>query len=96
MSRHFQDDFGISRDNGYDYDAGMSVNALDAPMNKENLMAPMSAEEYAQLCDIVGALAISQFNGNQKAYRQAIVDIFSVYAFGELDFRELTDKEGDK
>ena len=62
-------------------------------MNKENLMAPMSAEEYAQLCDIVGALAVSQFNDNQKAYRQAIVEIFSVYAFGELDFRELIDED---
>ena len=65
-----------------------------APMNKENLMAPMSGEEYAQLCDTVGALAISQFNGNQEAYRQAIVEIFSVYAFGELDFRELTEPVG--
>jgi ATP-dependent 26S proteasome regulatory subunit len=36
-----------------------------------------SGEEYARLAKIVGSLMISQFDGDQKAYRSIITEIFS-------------------
>ena len=38
------------------------------------------AEEYARLFEVVGSLKISQFNGDQEAYRQTINEIFAEFA----------------
>ena len=38
------------------------------------------AEEYARLCEVVGSLKISQFNGDQEAYRRTISEIFAEFA----------------
>ena len=37
-------------------------------------------EEYARLCEVVGSLMVSQFNGDQEAYRQTINEIFAEFA----------------
>ena len=38
------------------------------------------AEEYARLCEVFGTLMVSQFNGDQEAYRQTINEIFAEFA----------------
>jgi hypothetical protein len=42
-----------------------------------------SDEEYAHLAGVVGSLMISQFDGDQEAYRSTITVIFSTFAFGD-------------
>ena len=51
--------------------------------NKEGMrtMQPIDETEYTRLAEIVGSLMISQFDGDQEAYRNVITEIFYTFAF---------------
>ena len=44
-------------------------------------MQPIDETEYTRLAEIVGSLMISQFDGDQEAYRNVITEIFYTFAF---------------
>ena len=44
-------------------------------------MQPIDETEYTRLAEIVGSLMISQFDGDQEAYRNVITEILYTFAF---------------
>ena len=51
--------------------------------NSGVFLIQLTMTEYRRLANIVGSLAISQFDGDQEAYQAVIRVIFDTFAFGD-------------